>query len=104
MNMPPEIAGQAYKGRTASIGFAHGPFVRVEAAATDGRAVGTPPDEEHALRAALASAGRQVAALAEAAGGEAAQILEFQVALLEDEEFLEPTFAAIRDGTSADAA
>ena len=59
---------------------------------------GTPQDEERALRAALASAGRQMAALAEAAGGEAAQILEFQVALLEDEEFLEPIFAAIRDG------
>ena len=104
MNLRPDIAGQAYKGRTASIGFAHGPFVRVDAAPTDGRAVGTPPDEERELRAALASAGRQVAALAEAAGGEAAQILEFQVALLEDEEFLEPTFAAIRGGTPADAA
>ena len=104
MNVRPDIAGQAYKGRTASIGFAHGPFVRVDAAPTNDRVVGTPPDEERALRAALASAGRQVAALAEAAGGEAAQILEFQVALLDDEEFLEPTFAAIRDGTSADAA
>jgi phosphoenolpyruvate-protein phosphotransferase (PTS system enzyme I) len=102
--MRPDIAGQAYKGRTASIGFARGPFVRVDAAPTDGRLVGTPRDEERALRAALSSAGRQVAALAEAAGGEAGQILEFQVALLEDEEFLEPTFAAVRDGTPADAA
>jgi len=102
--MRPDIAGRAYKGRTASIGFAHGPFVRVDAAPTDGRAGGTPPDEERALRAALSSAGRQIAALAEAAGGEAAQILEFQVALLEDEEFLEPTFAAIRAGTPADGA
>jgi phosphotransferase system enzyme I (PtsI) len=104
VNMQPGIAGQAYKGRTASVGFAHGPFVRVDPAPTDGRAVGTPPDEDRALRAALASASRQVAALAEAAGGEAAQILEFQVALLEDEEFLEPTFIAIHNGTPADAA
>jgi phosphoenolpyruvate-protein phosphotransferase (PTS system enzyme I) len=104
VNMRPDIAGQAYKGRTASIGFAHGPFVRVDADPPDGRAVGTPRDEEGALRAALLSAGRQVAALAEAAGGEASQILEFQVALLDDEEFLEPTFAAIRGGAPADAA
>jgi phosphoenolpyruvate-protein phosphotransferase (PTS system enzyme I) len=104
VNLRPDIPGQAYKGRTASIGFAHGPFVRVDAVPTDGRTVGTPRDEERALHAALASAGRQVAALAKAAGGEAAQILEFQVALLDDEDFLAPTFAAIRDGTSADAA
>src|SRR6202451_3894649 len=104
VNVRPDIAERVYKGRTASIGFAHGPFVSVDAAPAAGRSVGTPRDEEHALRAALASAGRQVAALAEAAGGEAAQILEFPVGLLEDEGFLEPPFAAIRDGTSADAA
>jgi len=104
VNMQLDIARQAYKGRTASIGFAHGPFVRVDAVPTDGRAVGTPRDEERALRAALFSAGRQIAALAEAAGGEGAKILEFQVALLEDEEFLESTFAAILDGAPADAA
>ena len=103
MNMRPDIAGQAYKGRTASIGFAHGPFVRVDATPTGGRAVGTPGDEERALRAALAFAGRQIVALAKAAGGDAAQILEFQVALLDDEDFLESTFAAILDGTPAEA-
>jgi phosphotransferase system enzyme I (PtsI) len=102
--MRPDIAGQAYKGRTASIGFAHGPFVRVDATPTGGRAVGTPGDEERALRAALAFAGRQIVALAKAAGGDAAQILEFQVALLDDEDFLESTFAAILDGTPAEAA
>jgi len=104
VNMRPDIAERAYRGRTASIGFAHGPFLRVGAAPPDGRPVGVPPDEERALRAALLSAGRQIAALAEAAGGEAAQILEFQVALLEDEEFLEPMFAAILIGVPADAA
>ena len=49
-------------------------------------------------------AGRQIATLADGAGGEGAQILEFQVASLEDEEFLEPMFAAILDGVAADAA
>ena len=98
------ITGQAYRGRTASIGFAHGPFVRVDTAPNGGRAVGAPDDEERALRAALLSAGRQIATLAGAAGGEAAQILEFQVALLDDEDFLDPIFAAILAGTPADAA
>jgi phosphotransferase system enzyme I (PtsI) len=102
--MRPDIAGQAYRGRTASIGFAQGPFVRIDVAPTDRRTAGLPRDEERALRSAIASAGRQIAALAEGAGDEGAQILEFQVALLEDEEFLEPMFAAILDGVAADAA
>ena len=104
MNTPAEIAGLTYRGRTASIGFAHGPFVRVDAAPNDGRTVGPSKDEELALRAALVSAGRQIAALASAAGGEAAQILEFQVALLDDQELLLPIFATVRAGTPADAA
>ena len=104
MNLRADIAGQAYKGITASTGFAHGPFVRVGAVMTDGRRAEAPTDEERVLRAALLAAGQQVAALADAAGGEAANILEFQVALLEDDEFLEPAFGAIREGASADAA
>jgi len=104
MNLHADIAGSAYRGKTASIGFAHGPFVRVDAAVDCGRTVGAPNDEETALRAALVSAGRQIAALASAAGGEAALILEFQVALLDDEDFLAPIFAKIRAGTPADAA
>ena len=102
--MRPDIAGQAYQGRTASIGFAQGPFVRVDVAPTARRPAGLAPDEERALRSAVASAGRQIATLADGAGGEGAQILEFQVALLEDEEFLEPMFAAILDGVAADTA
>jgi phosphotransferase system enzyme I (PtsI) len=99
-----DIAGQAHKGRTASIGFAHGPFVCVDATPSGERAVGTPSDEERALRAALLSAGRQIASLAKAAGGEAAQILEFQVSLLDDDDFLNPIFTAILAGTPADLA
>jgi len=98
------IAGLAYRGRTASIGFAHGPFVRVDAATGDGRVAAAPAHEEGALRAALFSAGQQIATLAEAVGGDASQILEFQVALLEDDELLDPVLAAIADGTPAHTA
>ncbi len=104
MNERADIAGLTYKGRTASIGFVQGPFVRVDPAPSLARAVGSAGDEELALRAALETAGGQIASLAASAGGEAAQILEFQVALLEDEDFLDPVLAAIADGAAADAA
>jgi phosphoenolpyruvate-protein phosphotransferase (PTS system enzyme I) len=104
VNKRANIAGSGYRGRTASIGFAHGPFVHIDSAANSGRLAGTPKDEETALRTALVSAGGQIAALAAAAGGDAAQILEFQVALLDDEDFLDPVFTAIADGAPAHAA
>jgi phosphotransferase system enzyme I (PtsI) len=78
--------------------------VRVGVALNGARVTGTPAEEEAALRGALRAAGRQISALADTAGGEAAQILEFQVALMEDDDFLDPVFAAIAAGTSAHAA
>ena len=104
MNKRANIAGLAYRGRTASIGFAHGPFVLIDGVVRSVRTAGTPKDEAAALRGALRSTGSQIAALAAAAGGDGAQILEFQVALLEDEDFLEPVFAEISGGAPADAA
>lgn len=104
MNKRTNVAGLGYRGRTASTGFAHGPFVRIDGAANDARSAGTPRHEESALRTALAAAGRQIAALAAAAGGDAAQILEFQVALLDDEDFLAPIFARLAEGAPAHAA
>jgi phosphotransferase system enzyme I (PtsI) len=102
--MQQDAARLAYRGRTASIGFAHGQFVRVNAGASGKRAAGSPLEEAEAFRGAVHAASRQIAEVAAAAGGEAAQILEFQVALLEDGEFLDPVFAAIDDGVAADAA
>ncbi|WP_439360793.1 phosphoenolpyruvate--protein phosphotransferase [Bradyrhizobium sp. DASA03007] len=94
--------GLAYRGRTASIGFAHGPFVRVDAGTNGERIAGTLVEEALALRSAIDVASGQIAELATIAGGEAAQILEFQVALLEDEDFIEAIFASIGEGSSAD--
>jgi phosphotransferase system enzyme I (PtsI) len=102
--MQQDAARLAYRGRTASIGFAHGQFVRVNAGASGKRAAGSPLEEAEAFRGAVHAASRQIAEVAAAAGGEAAQILEFQVALLEDGEFLDPVFAAIDDGVAADVA
>jgi phosphotransferase system enzyme I (PtsI) len=102
--MQEDVARQAYKGKTASIGFAHGPFIRLDAVSTGRRTSGTPSEEMHALRAALASASQQIATLANSAGGEAAQILEFQVALLDDEDLLQPIHVAIGEGTPVEIA
>jgi len=102
--MQADAARLALRGRTASIGFAHGQFVRVNAGASGKRAAGSPLEEAEAFRGAVHAASGQIAEVAAAAGGEAAQILEFQVALLEDEEFLDPVFAAIDDGVAADVA
>jgi phosphoenolpyruvate-protein phosphotransferase (PTS system enzyme I) len=102
MTMRADVAGLAYRGRTASIGFARGPFVRISAGENSERVAGKPEDEVLALREAIEAASEQIAEVAAAAGGEAAQILEFQVALLEDEDFLDPIFASLSDGTAAD--
>jgi len=104
VNMQARILQQVYRGRTASIGFARGPFVRIAAAPNGKRAAGAPDDERRAIRAALDFAGHQLSSLASAVGGEGSQILEFQLALLEDDDFLDPVFAAMEAGTPADAA
>lgn len=98
------VAATAFRGRTASIGFARGPFVRLETVAAGARDTGLPHEEKLTLNGALASAGQQIGSLARAVGGEAAQILEFQAALLEDEDFIEPIFAAVQDGAPAEVA
>jgi phosphotransferase system enzyme I (PtsI) len=102
--MQGSATGLAYRGRTASIGFAHGPFVRVDADTNGERVAGNLAEEALALRAAIETASGQIADLAGIAGGEAAQILEFQVALLEDEDFIEAIFASIGEGDAADVA
>jgi phosphoenolpyruvate-protein phosphotransferase (PTS system enzyme I) len=97
-------AGCIFEGRTASPGFARGPFVRIDKTPHGSRPSGTCHEEESALRAALGATADQIAALAGAAGGDAAAILEFQLVLLEDESLIEPIFAAIAAGKAADAA
>jgi phosphoenolpyruvate-protein phosphotransferase (PTS system enzyme I) len=94
----------ALKGKAASVGFAEGPLVRLDRPPARRRAPGGSAEEERAFRAALATANHQIAALAASVAGDAADILEFQLALLDDESFLKPAFAAIAAGTSADAA
>jgi phosphotransferase system enzyme I (PtsI) len=91
-----------FKGKAASPGYALGPVVRTSAVVPGRRRPGD--DEAEALRAALAAAHREIAALACGADDRAADILEFQLALIEDDALIEAAFAAIEAGLAADVA
>ena len=97
------------QGRTAAPGFAAGRIVRLERGSADGigtaRPVGTPDEEAAALKAALAAASADLAGLIGSLDdAEAAAMLEFQLAMLEDDALTEPAFAALAEGLGAEAA
>jgi len=79
-----------------------GPFVRLDFANAGRRQPGL--DETAALRAALALVTRDLSALSARAGGEAADLLEFQIALIDDDAVTGPVFGSVADGVAADAA
>ncbi|MEX2298891.1 MAG: phosphoenolpyruvate--protein phosphotransferase [Dongiaceae bacterium] len=91
-------------GVAASEGLAIGRLTIDRNLAAGSRRAGTPADEAIALDAALVQARRQIAALIEAGDQVSADILEFQQALLEDDDLLAPVRAAIASGSAADAA
>jgi len=91
-------------GRPASSGFAEGQLYALPDKRVSRTATGDPALEAKALRDAIASATEALADLAGTADGDAADILSFQVAMLEDDALSEMAFAAIAEGTSADIA
>ncbi len=94
-----------FTGRPAAPGFALGALVMLDAGQRRQRvSTGEPAAEVAALRAALVAAAADVSALIASADGEAAEILGFQIALLEDDALSEGAFAAIAEGVAADAA
>lgn len=94
----------AYAGRTASPGLALGPLVVDRPQARRARAAGDPARERSALESALADASAALAGLAAASDGDAADILEFQLALAGDPALSDPAHAAIAGGMPADSA
>jgi phosphotransferase system enzyme I (PtsI) len=91
-------------GRVASGGFAAGPLAVLLSEAGASRGGGAPAGEAEALRNAIARALGQLANLAARADGDGADILAFQIAMLEDEALAEPAFAAIGARAAADCA
>lgn len=88
-------------GRPASPGLAAGPLVRLDRPREPRRASGDPLRERADLEAAIAGAIAAIRALADEVGGDAAEILEFQVAMLEDEALTAPALDRIALGTDA---
>ena len=99
MRPPVEI-----KGKPASRGIFAGPLVRIAREARTRIHSGSSASERAALSAAIADAIGELASLAEKIGGEAADMLAFQIAMLEDDALKAPAFGAIASGEVADAA
>jgi phosphotransferase system enzyme I (PtsI) len=95
---------RAVSGLAAAGGVAVGPCVLIRALSGLRREVGSPADERSALSAAIAAALADIAALAATVTGEAAEVLGFQIAMLEDDALAEEAFATIASGTAADIA
>jgi phosphotransferase system enzyme I (PtsI) len=98
------VSPRVAKGRPASPGLARGRVHRLGATAVTRVPTGDPSREAAALMEAIRASAAALAAMAEQADGEAADILGFQVALLEDDELSRPAFESIAAGISADAA
>ena len=89
------------RGRAAAPGLAAGPLARIANAAAEVRSFGSPEAERAALEQAIAKAAADLATLAASHERESAQILEFQLALLEDDELSGSAFAEIDAGAQA---
>jgi phosphotransferase system enzyme I (PtsI) len=91
-------------GRAASPGLAIGPVAMLTTAVAKRTNVGDPAQETAALQAAIEAATAEIAGLIESVQGEVADILEFQVAMIEDDALAEGAYHAIAAGTAADQA
>jgi phosphotransferase system enzyme I (PtsI) len=91
-------------GTPASGGYAEGPVFCLDSGAASYLPKGSAVAEGEALKAAIDKASEQLAALAGTSTGEAADMLEFQLAMLADDSLSGPAFDAIDAGVPADEA
>ncbi len=96
-------AERVLEGVAASSGLAIGPVMHPSAVATD-RIAGGIDEEAAALQAALDQACEELFALMDSGDKLAAEILEFQTMLLEDEDLIGPVSLRISGGEAADRA
>ncbi|MGH6915952.1 MAG: phosphoenolpyruvate-utilizing N-terminal domain-containing protein, partial [Geminicoccales bacterium] len=90
-----DAGGVVLSGIVASPGLAIGPIALQQGQRIAPRKVGSPDEERDALRAAMAAAAAQLTALSDAAQDDVASgILEFQLALLDDEDLTLPILEA----------
>src|SRR2546430_1828900 len=93
-----------FAGRSAAPGIALGGLFLIANDTGTRVTSGEVESEAEALRSALRASLIDLKALIERSTEEAAAILEFQVALLDDDVLAEPAFSAIKAGCSADHA
>ncbi|GLH76268.1 phosphoenolpyruvate-protein phosphotransferase [Bradyrhizobium sp. SSBR45G] len=96
--------GRRISARAASDGLAIGPAMILRALDGADRAKGSIAEEHAALAAAVASAREAVAELIGRVAGDAAELIGFQLALLEDDALTESAYAQIESGVAADVA
>lgn len=99
--MSASAAPRVFEGIAVSGGVSLGPLYVLRGAADATREAGTPAEEAAAFQAALSAAAADIQALVEAEDALAAEILEFQLALLEDEDITAPVQQAIAGGEAA---
>lgn len=92
------------KGYPTSPGLASGPLVSVDVTPRASRSAGPPDEEGKALRTAIDQAIAGLAELSEKVSDDSADIITFQIAMLEDPELSHLAWEAIAAGTPADAA
>ena len=98
------MAEQRVVGKSASIGFASGPAWVVTRAVGARREGGDAAAEAEALKRAIAAAIGQLSELAATSEIGGAEVIGFQIAMLEDDALAEPAYAGIGVGLSADQA
>ncbi len=92
------------RGVSAAPGFASGRLIVQKSRARPVREAGSPETEAAALRNAISAAATKIAETAATIDGDAADILGFQIAMLEDDALIETPLATIANGTPADLA
>jgi phosphotransferase system enzyme I (PtsI) len=92
------------EGVPASAGYAEGSLFDLDQPPAGYEAKAGAAEERAALEGAIGKAVGRLAALIETADGDAAGILEFHIAMLEDDALGGPAFASIASGQPADAA
>lgn len=89
------------QGVSASAGYAEGPLFDLDHAKASYAGKASASEERAALEAAIAIATARLVAMIETVDGDAAGILEFHTAMLEDDALSRPAFASIDSGQSA---
>ena len=97
----PEPAPCSVQGRPAAPGLAQGPLVLLDETVAVSGPAAAPDEEAERLTRAIGAAVEDLSALMAGLDDESAGIVEFQIAMLEDEALSAPALAGIAEGQGA---